>query len=69
MSKKLEIVLNGNDVSIQSELEGHELYQAYCAIAAHIAVRLKNKEDIVEMSKQAGKNALAMINQKIKNVN
>ncbi|MDU2155962.1 hypothetical protein [Clostridium sp.] len=64
MEKKiiLSIKENGMVNVEESNIEnGQELYQCLCALSSHIALKLKDMEDITKMCEQAGKDSLDMI--------
>lgn len=59
-----KVIINLDDnhqVSVQSELNGQELYEAYVGLSTHIATRLNRKEDIQQMALQAAVDALKIL--------
>lgn len=68
MEKKiiLSIKENGMVNVEESNIEnGQELYRCLCALSSHIALKLKDIEDITKMCEQAGKDSLRMLQQKM----
>lgn len=63
MPGKVTVKVNKNNkVSVVSELEGDGLLKAYEALTYHIAMRLKNPDDIVFISNKNALDALEKVN-------
>lgn len=68
MEKKIILSIKENGIVNVEEKNienGQELYQCLCALSSHIALKLKDIEDITKMCEQAGKDSLRMLQQKV----
>lgn len=59
---KVTITLDKDSkATVDSELNGHELYNAYVALSAHIATKLARQQDITRVANQASSDALKLL--------
>ena len=62
MSGKVILTLDHNqNIQVQSELEGQELYKAYVALTAHISTKLKNPQEILYVACGAAQDVLQIL--------
>lgn len=65
MDKRIELIVHDDGRNeIHSNLNGEELLEAYCVFTTHVALMLKDKENIKSIAEQATKLALDTIENK-----
>lgn len=64
--KKLIITKEGSQVSISTEMEGQELYEAYVALTGYIATNLIDPNSIENLAQSAVKDAKKILTEKNK---